>query len=69
VCAPEVKKKFQKRDMKKRCTRKIYLVEKFCDEQALSGAAKNAIEVVAPALQNPALKGDQLDERFSNDDW
>ena len=49
VCAPEVKKKFQKRDMKKRWNRKIYFVEKFCDERALSGAAKNALEVLAPA--------------------
>jgi len=60
VCAPEVKKKFQKRDMKKGCTRKIYFVEKFCDERALSGATENAQEVVAPALQNAALLNSAL---------
>jgi hypothetical protein len=49
VCAPEVKKKFQNRAMKKRCTPEKYFVGEVRDECGPSNAAKSFHEVVAPA--------------------
>jgi hypothetical protein len=49
VCAPEVKKKFQKCESKKERRPRIYFPEKICSMRGLSIAAKDASDVVAQA--------------------
>jgi hypothetical protein len=49
VCAPEVKKKFQNCETKKRCTPEKYFVGELCNKTGLSNAVKSVRSVVAQA--------------------
>jgi len=43
VCAPEVKKKFQKCKTKKRCVPEKYFLEEYCDKKCMPSAGKMRI--------------------------
>jgi hypothetical protein len=60
VCAPEVKKKFQKCESKKGRRPRIYFPEKICSRRGLSIAAKDASDVVAPAFRRHFCAGQQI---------